>query len=124
MTKLQLSTKLSTNTIDEIFNKLTNDDNLNDLTKQVLLRNKDSFTSIITNEQFIKRNEFSQKRVINYIIYHFKKWVSNLFKIGGNNNRDGVFGSQGMDYVDCDYFGLKYDDIESNEFDLDNKVWN
>ncbi|GMM47497.1 hypothetical protein DAPK24_040950 [Pichia kluyveri] len=113
MTKLQLSTKLSTNTIDEIFNKLTNDDNLNDLTKQVLLRNKDSFTSIITNEQFFKRNEFSQKR----------KWVSNFFKIGGNNNRDEVFGSQGMDYVDCDYFGLKYDDIESNEFDLDNKVW-
>lgn len=72
---------------------------------EILLRNKESFTSQFSDQLFIDsyfKNKFNKTKIIDRIVIKFKEWIASLF------------GLQGFDD------DSNYDYIFDEEFELDN----
>ncbi|KAG0676026.1 hypothetical protein C6P40_001338 [Pichia californica] len=105
--------------LDKIFDKLVRLED--DKNHSILLRNKASFTSQISDQMFIEsyfKNNVRgriRKRFIKEIILKFHNWIKSILGISNKTQF-----AQGIDYADQDMFGHEYSELFGEEFDLDN----
>lgn len=125
-----LNDRKSLSAIDKIFSQI---DHLDDASHKhphyhdLVLRNKASFTSLCSNDDFIRRYfehddircKISYKTIIKHILQKFKIWVFELVGI----QRDTSTPFMAMAAYERDIFSKDYSDYEyDEEYDLDN-VW-
>ena len=105
--------------IDQIFDKLVKLED--DEHQEILLRNKASFTSQISDqffvESFLRSNVKRNFRTtfIMQIVLQFKKWISSIFTTNHRNKYP-----QGNEFINHDFLEHDYSEIFGEEFDMDN----
>lgn len=121
MAKLILRSKSSMASVDQIFLSLLSLDSIDSDSKQILLRNKSSFTNQMSDQMFIESyfkknfNNNYYKKILKQIFYKFKIWAQNILAIAGKSN----FGFK-QDSAERDIFGQEFSELDGEEFDLDN----
>lgn len=86
-----------------------------------LLRNKSSFVSLISKDDFVssglmKSTNSYFKDIIRYVYFKFKRWVASFYE-----SHDQYFmTSTDLALYERDFFGTVYDVVGDEEYDLDN----
>lgn len=107
--------------VDQIFLSLLSLDSIDSDSKQILLRNKSSFTNQMSDQMFIESyfkknfNNSYYKKILKQIFYKFKIWAQNILAIAGKSK----FGFK-QDSAERDIFGQEFSELDGEEFDLDN----
>lgn len=107
--------------VDQIFLNLLSFKSIDSDCRQILLRNKASFTDQLSDEMFIESyfrkniNRKYYKTILQQIVQKFKIWVQSIL---GKRGGDKFDFDQGI--AERDIFEQELSELGDEEFDLDN----
>lgn len=121
MNQISLRHKPSMASIDQIFLNLLSLKSIESDCRQVLLRNKASFTDQLSDQMFIESyfrkniNRKYYKTILQQIVQKFKAWAQSIL-----GKREGGKFEFDQGFAECDIFEQEFSELDGEEFDLDN----